>query len=170
MSWESFDFVLFFHPDVYLLPRAVAAIDSVLHRRSESGALFVTRGPFRYIQHVHYNTDIFAFRRGRQPHHVWRAFWDGLCALCRNGNSCGPVATPESCFYAHVNKQSAVPFVELGDRFVPRTNASLVFAGRVEDEVWRAVHSHSTQKMAAHLSAVEDTYRLSHPSAHAQGR
>lgn len=149
--WSAYANVLFLHPDVYLLPRAVDWLEGALNATdAASTAFFVTsmfwvdeRGraktrPDESGRSPFYGTDLFAFR----PPLLRRDAWKGICVVPPNAPPSHRL--PEHALYGLVHSEPRVSSRVLGNR-TTSTPSPLI------GDAYGVWHSHEPERVAQYL-------------------
>lgn len=109
--WRCYEWVLFLHPDMYLLPGAVATLGAAL--KAHPATAFLVQPLYLYSHRSLWNTDLFAWRPPQFTPAVQgvtepRNVFDGMCLSRRQPNRTLLVhadASPERSLFEAVHQQ-----------------------------------------------------------------
>jgi hypothetical protein len=158
--WRAYEAVLFAHPDVYLLPRALHWLGGAMRAANASGATFIVTNmlwlasptssntpanhPSRRVAGGFFGTDLFVFR----PPLLRASAWQRVCATATDESSY--YGKPEHRLWRLINDQ------HLAHSVVGNRTTSIVSSGSDAYGVW---HSHEPDKIARLLAGTRDGAR-----------
>ena len=143
--WQAYANVLFLHPDIYLLPRAVQWLEQSLAQSAATSAFLVTSmywfSPAPGLpgsttrSSTYYGTDLFAFR----PPHLKADTWTRVCTVSASEPQIRKL--PEHLLWRLINVDSRLPVRVLGNRTTSMDR----------DDNYGVWHSHEPDKVAKYL-------------------